>query len=91
MSAVLEDIKNGVIERKPPIVREACERALAEGIDAKNILREGLIAGMAVIGEKFKNNQIFVPEVLMASKATHTGMDVLKPILAKSAVEPVGI
>lgn len=90
MSVVLEEIKNGVIKLKPAIVKEACERALAEGISAQTILNAGLIAGMAVVGEKFKNNQVFVPEVLMASKATHAGMDVLKPILAESAVEPVG-
>jgi len=57
-------------------------RALDEGIPARTILDDGLIAGMAAVGEKFKCHEIFLPDVLMAAKAMYAGMDVLKPLLA---------
>lgn len=88
--SVLEEIKKGIISYKPNVVSEGCKKALEEGIEAEKILSDGLIAGMMVIGDKFKNNEIFVPEVLIASKATHAGMDVLKPILSESDIEPIG-
>ncbi|MBE3587849.1 MAG: corrinoid protein [Thermoanaerobacteraceae bacterium] len=88
--SVLEEIKNGVITYQPAKVKELCEKALAEGIEATTIVSDGLIAGMSVVGEKFKRNEVFVPEVLIAAKATHAGMDVLKPVLSASKVEPVG-
>ena len=55
-----------------------------DGEDAKKILEEGLLSGMAVIGEKFKNNEVYVPEVLIAARAMNAGMDVLKPALAST-------
>ena len=61
---------------------------LAEGVAPKDILTEGLIAGMG--GTKFKNNEIFVPEVLIAARAMNAALAVLKPALADSGVEPVG-
>ncbi|MFZ5648021.1 MAG: B12-binding domain-containing protein, partial [Bacillota bacterium] len=88
--SVLEEIKEAVATYKPARVKELCERALADGIDANVIVREGLIAGMSVVGVKFKNGDVFVPEVLIAAKATHAGMDALKPVLASSTEEHVG-
>lgn len=88
--SILEEIKEAVASYKPAKVKELCDRALDQGIDANVIVREGLIAGMSVVGVKFKNGDVFVPEVLIAAKATHAGMDSLKSVLASSSVEPVG-
>jgi len=54
------------------------------------VLNEGLIKGMNVVGERFKNNEFYVPEVLIAARAMHAGMDILKPALADSGVQPIG-
>ena len=63
---------------------------LAAGVAPKDILTEGLFAGMGIVGTKFKNNEIFVPEVLIAARAMNAALAVLKPALADSGVEPVG-
>ena len=63
---------------------------LAAGVAPKDILTEGLIAGMGIVGKKFKYNEIFVPEVLIAARAMNAALAVLKPALADSGVEPVG-
>ena len=63
------------------------EKALAEGRPVLEVLEEGLIAGMRVVGEDFKHNRIFVPEVLLAARAMKAGMEVLKPLLIDSAAE----
>jgi len=88
--SVLEDIKNSIITYKPAKTKEFCQQALDEGIEPQVILSEGLIAGMSVIGEKFKLNKIYVPEVLIAAKCTHAGLDTLKPILAAAKVVAIG-
>lgn len=71
-------------------VKDLVKKAVDEGMRAKEILNEGLIAGMMVIGEKFKNNQVFVPEVLIAARAMNAGVEVLKPALSSEGVKPVG-
>lgn len=63
---------------------------LAAGTAPKDILTKGLIVGMGIIGEKFKNNEIFVPEVLIAARAMNAALAVLKSALAETGVEPVG-
>ena len=63
---------------------------LAAGTRPKDILTEGLIHGMSIVGEKFKNNEIFVPEVLIAARAMNAALAVLKPALADAGVKPVG-
>ncbi|HQR23167.1 MAG TPA: cobalamin-dependent protein [Steroidobacteraceae bacterium] len=62
-------------------VRRMTEEALAEGRPPMEVLEDGLIAGMRVVGEDFKHNRIFVPEVLLAARAMKAGMAVLKPLL----------
>ena len=71
-------------------VKALVNQALAEDISAKEILNEGLIAGMMEVGEKFKENKIYVPEVLIAARAMNQGTAILKPLLASEGVEPVG-
>ena len=64
--------------------------ALESGIAPAAVLNDGLVAGMNVVGEKFRNNEIFVPEVLVAARAMSKGMAVLKPALQGAGVEPIG-
>ncbi len=71
-------------------VERLTQDALNEGLSAQDILEGGLIEGMSVVGERFKKNEIYVPEVLLAARAMKSGMALLKPILADTGVEPVG-
>lgn len=64
--------------------------ALDSGFSANDILDDGLIAGMAIVGVKFRDNVIFVPEVLIAARAMKAGMAHIEPILSESGVEPIG-
>ena len=86
LSALAENLING----KAPEVKELTEKALAEGVSPAEVLNDGLIKGMSVVGERFKNNEFYVPEVLIAARAMHAGMDILKPALADSGVQPIG-
>jgi len=71
-------------EGKAPKVKEMTEQALADGNDVEEVLQEGLIAGMSVVGEDFKHNRLYVPEVLVAARAMKAGMSILKPLLIES-------
>lgn len=68
-------------EGKAPLLKEMTEQALSEGHGAKEVLQEGLIAGMSVVGEDFKHNRLYVPQVLIAARAMKAGMAILKPLL----------
>lgn len=71
-------------------VEELVRLALAEQLSPKEILENGLISGMNIIGVKFKNNEVYVPEVLIAARAMHAGMNVLRPKLVETGVKNVG-
>jgi len=71
-------------------VAELVKEALDEGVGPKEILEEGLIAGMNVIGKRFKANEVYVPEVLIAARAMHAGMELLEEKLAAAGVKPLG-
>jgi len=71
-------------------VKELVQQAIDEGIPAKDILEQGLLNGMGVIGGKFRNNEVFVPEVLVAARAMNMGMQILKPLLADADVKAKG-
>ena len=86
----LTKLAEALIKGQAPQVKELCEKALAEGKSPKEVLDKGLIAGMDVVGAKFKKNEFYVPEVLIAARAMHAGMDILKPKLAEAGVEPMG-
>lgn len=88
--SVLLEISEFTQKGRAKNVKELVSQALDSGISAKEILNDGLIAGMMVIGEKFKNNQVYVPEVLIAARAMNQGVAILKPYLTKEGVEPVG-
>ncbi|MGL4735983.1 MAG: corrinoid protein [Cellulosilyticaceae bacterium] len=87
---ILTEIAENLTKGKAKVVKEKVQEALDQGINAKQILDEGMLAAMAVIGEKFKNNEIFVPEVLIAARALNAGMAVLEPVLVEQGNEPVG-
>lgn len=76
---------------RAPVVKELVQAALDEGVSAEDILNKGLIIGMGEIGELFKRNEVYVPEVLIAARAMYAGLDIIKPILAESGVEPLGV
>ncbi|MBO5197838.1 MAG: corrinoid protein [Lachnospiraceae bacterium] len=71
-------------------VKTLVQQALDEGMDPKVILNEGLLSGMMIIGTKFRNNEVFVPEVLVAARAMNMGLSVLEPKLVEVGNEPVG-
>jgi 5-methyltetrahydrofolate--homocysteine methyltransferase len=72
-----------LFEGKHKIVKQMTEDALADGRPVKEVLDDGLIAGMRVVGEDFKHNRIFVPEVLLAARAMKAGMEILRPLLTE--------
>jgi len=90
MSA-LEDISALLQKGKANEVKALVEKAIAEGLDARSILEQGLMAGMNVIGGKFKRNEVYVPEVLIAARAMNAGLVPLKPLLVSSGVKAKGI
>ena len=86
----LDDISKALQGGDAEKVSELVRQALQEDIVPKKILEEGLIQGMSIIGEKFKKNEVYVPEVLIAARAMHAGMDVLKPKLTETGVKNIG-
>ena len=87
---ILQDISTQLQAGKAKIVKELVQQAIDEGIPAQEILEQGLLAGMNVIGEKFKNNEVYVPEVLIAARAMNQGTALLKPLLAQDGVKAAG-
>ncbi|MEE9324446.1 MAG: corrinoid protein [Dehalococcoidia bacterium] len=73
-----------------PGVRELTERAIKEGIPTREILNNGLLAGMNVVAVKFKNNEMFFPEVLQSAQALKAGIALLKPLFQESGIKPMG-
>ena len=90
MSAILEEISKFLQQGRAPAVKDAVNKAIEAGIPPQEILDGGLLAGMNVIGEKFKLNQVFIPEVLIAARAMNAGIDLLRPLLASGGMENKG-
>jgi 5-methyltetrahydrofolate--homocysteine methyltransferase len=86
MKALSEAVITGDQTRALEITRAA----ISEGVPPGIILNDGLIAGMNVIGERFKNNEVYIPEVLIAARAMKSALEVLAPRLVEAGVEPVG-
>ena len=89
MSMIIE-ISQAVQKGKSKLVKQLVPQALEAGIDAQQILNEGLLAAMDIVGAKFRNNEIFVPEVLVAARAMNAGVALLKPHLASADVQAKG-
>ena len=88
--SIVNEISEAMQKGKAKKVKELVPQALEQGISAKTILEEGLLAGMNIVGEKFKNNEVFVPEVLVAARAMNAGTEILKPYMVGAGVEPLG-
>jgi len=88
--ADMEALKNAVIEGDQNSAKDITAEALAEGLEPEQILQDGLVAGMSVIGAAFKKNEVYVPEVLIAARAMKTAMGILEPKLIEAGVEPIG-
>jgi len=88
--ADLKTLAEAIIKGDQNTAVKITKQALNEGTAAKSVLRDGLIAGMDIVGARFKNNEIFVPEVLIAARAMKSAMEILEPELAKAGVEPTG-
>ena len=84
MSNTIEQMQKDLYEGNAEAVKAGVEKALAEGMSAQDILDQGLIGGMDVVGRDFKAGDLYIPEVLLCARAMHTGLDVLKPLLAES-------
>lgn len=82
--SVLNDMSEMLQKGKSAETAELVQKALDEGMSPQHILDNGLMPGMDVIGERFKNNDIFIPEVLIAARAMAAGTDVLRPLLSAS-------
>lgn len=87
---ILNDISINLQNGKAKVVKTLVQQAIDEGVSPADILNEGLLAGMSVVGEKFKNNEVFVPEVLVSARAMNMGAQILKPHLAANGVLATG-
>jgi len=85
-----EAIINALVECDEPKVLELVQNAVDEGVAAKEILNQGLISGMDIVGEKMENEDMFIPEVLMAAKAMSAAVGILKPLLADGDITALG-
>ena len=88
--SLVQEISEFLQKGRAKNVKALVQQALDEGISAKEILDDGLLNGMTIIGSKFKKNEVFVPEVLVAARAMNAGMAILEPKLIEIGNEPVG-
>ena len=90
MADILQQIASNLYEGEDEVVAELVQKALDQGLGPSEVLQGGLIAGMDEVGRDFKAGDLFVPEVLIAARAMHAGMGVLRPLLAESEVPSAG-
>ncbi len=88
--SVLEQIKENVIAGNESNVVELTQKALDEDIGPEEILNDGFIPGMEIVGSKFQANEIYVPEMLISAKAMKAGVKLLEPFLTEAGIEPIG-
>jgi 5-methyltetrahydrofolate--homocysteine methyltransferase len=87
---ILAEISESLIIGEDERAGELTQRAIDEGLPPKQILDDGLIAGMDVVGQRFRDHEIYLPDVLLAAKAMYAGMDKLKPLLVKEGIPSRG-
>jgi len=90
LMADMNVLSEAVINGDQAQALEITKTAISEGMSPEAILNEGLIAGMNIIGERFKNNEVYIPEVLIAARAMKSALEVLEPKLIEAGVEPIG-
>jgi 5-methyltetrahydrofolate--homocysteine methyltransferase len=88
---MLDKLQDALMAGKKAEVETLVDQALAEGLPTRRILNEGLIEGMQKLGVMFKNNEVFIPEVLVAARAMNAGLTKLEPYLIKDKIEPKGL
>ncbi len=91
MQKILDQILDNLIAGQAGVVKELIAEALVAKISPRDILNQGLLSGMSIIGVRFKENQIYVPEVLIAAQAMQAGLEILRPHLATAGVQPAGV
>ncbi len=87
---VFENLTESIFQGNESKVREIVEQSIKRNVSVKDILYNGLIESMTMIGVKFKSGELFIPEVLRAAKAMKAGIEVIRPLFDKSGVEPLG-
>ncbi len=87
---LIQEISEYLQKGRAKNVKALVQQALDENLDPKEILNDGLLSAMMIVGAKFKNNEVFVPEVLVAARAMNAGLSVLEPKLVEVGNEPVG-
>lgn len=90
MQEELNALAQAILEGKRNDAVELTQKLVDAGVSPKQILDEGLIAGMSIAGEKFKNGEYFVPEILVAARAMKAAMEILRPLLVATDVQPIG-
>lgn len=88
--SILKEISVQLVKGDASGVKELTEKALVQDISAVEVLNVGLVSGMNIVGEKFKNNEFFIPEVLIAARAMKAGMEIIKPLLVEANVKARG-
>ena len=88
--AKYQDLADAIIKGDNVASKEIAQKLVDDGVSASEILNEGLVPGMNVVGQKFKANEMYIPEVLIAARAMHAAMDIIKPLLAETGVEMKG-
>jgi 5-methyltetrahydrofolate--homocysteine methyltransferase len=88
---MLNKMQDALMAGRKAEVEALVDQALADGVPSRRILNEGLIAGMERLGVMFKNNEVFIPEVLVAARAMNAGLTKLEPYLIKDKIEPKGL
>ena len=90
MTAILKQIAEKLYDGDNDAVAELTQKALDEGLTPEEVLKGGLLVGMDRVGVDFRNDELFVPEVLVAARAMHAGMDILRPLLTQADVASAG-
>lgn len=88
--SVIDDLNKSIVEMDVEKAEELTQKALDEGLEAEKILNESLVPAMDFVGEQYENGKRFVPEMLLSAKAMKSSMELLRPKLTESGVEPKG-
>lgn len=88
--AKYQELADAIIKGDNTASKELAEKLVADGVKATEILNDGLVPGMNVVGAKFKANEMYIPEVLIAARAMHAAMDIIKPLLSEAGAEMKG-
>ena len=87
---IIEEISQAIQNGKMKLIKELVPKAIEEGHSAQEILNDGLLHGMGIVGDRFTRNEAFVPEVLVAARAMNKGTELIKPLLAAEGSQPIG-